>query len=388
MIARFPNLLERVSQYHKFNLPDQSFQRGKRRYRNIPVVTLALASLARPNRILMMTSTLILLGRVELLTVEVSIVPLWSFWGGNDVALPCFGFSGEVGGVVQFLFWIVEGIIEWILMSTAWLGNISWNDFTIGLGVPKADEKTGRGKSYSDVVMKGVNWVLNQWTVPEVVIEGVPTNILDTPARMRNGRPDRRIGHDFVRIGLPKSKIAPVFETLRSVMPAVMSNVSVTAGYYWINASWGVTGNPAQCVYRDASGVMQKTPKAYEYMKMINGSSSLGIATIAVSIGSQTTMQGGVSVATPGKEEFSIKIHNVLHMKKVSYSSPPQSAANGFEISEELYSAVEPLTMVATQNIFSSTSSAFNNDSFNPFARQQVNDNNNAAANDQTKFLL
>lgn len=253
--------------------------------------------------------------------------------------------------------------------TSAWLGNIPWNEFKIGMGRPKPDEKTGKGKIYSDIVMRGNDWVLNQWTMNGVVMEGVPEHILDKPPRMIGGRAERRIGHDFVRLGLPALAVGPVLETIRGGMPNVMSSMSVTNGYYWVNASWGVTGNPGKYVYKDAAGIMQTTFKAYDAMKMIMGSSSMGVATIAISVGNNTKMQDGKLLPIAGEEEFSIKIHNMLHLSKVKYSSPPQSAANGFDVSDEIYNMAESLSMPSGMNgMFSQTASAFGDSTMNPFA--------------------
>lgn len=252
---------------------------------------------------------------------------------------------------------------------SAWLGNIGWNEFRIGMGRAKPDEKTGKGKVYSDIVMKGNDWVLNQWTMNDVVVEGVPEHILEKAPRMIGGRPERRIGHDFLRIGLSAKKVAPVLETIRAGMPNVMSSMSVTNGFYWVNASWGVTGNPGKFVYKDANGIMQSTYKAYEAMKMIMGSSSMGVATVAISVGNNTKMQDGKLVPIAGEEEFSIKIHNMLHLAKVPYSSPPQSAANGFDVSQDIYDTAESLTMPSGMTgMFSQTAGAFGESNMNPFA--------------------
>jgi len=273
--------------------------------------------------------------------------------------------------------------------SRSWLGNIPWTEFVVGMGKPKSDEKTGKGKSYSDIVMKGPNWVLNQWTMADVVMEHVPDNILEKPPRMQNGRPERRIGHDFVRIGIPKMRAAPIFETIRSGIPAVMSNVSVTSGYYWTNASWGVTGNPGKFVYKDANGTMQETFKAYDAMKMMGNKSSMGVATIAISIGSNTKMQDGKMVPVPNEEEFSIKIHNMLHLKKVPYSSPPQSAANGFDVTEDVYASAESLSMPSgMSSMFSATASAFTDQSMNPFMNASSSAMNNPTGKGSTNLLF
>ena len=249
----------------------------------------------------------------------------------------------------------------------SWLPDIDTSEFKIGMGRVKPDEKTGKGKLYTDIVMKGPNWVLNQWTSKNVIMEGVPDNILDKPPRMINGRPERRIGHDFARIGLPKLSFAPIFETLKSSMPAVMDSVSITRGYYWINASWGVTGNPGSFAYKNGT-INQRTPKLYEAMKMLSGMSSMGVATIAVSIGNESKLEGGKMIPDPSKYEFSIKIHNMLHLKRVSYHSPPQSSSTGFEVPDELMNMAESLEPVSNVGaMFTDTSSAFASTGANPF---------------------
>ncbi|KAK1561577.1 uncharacterized protein LY79DRAFT_675443 [Colletotrichum navitas] len=81
----------------------------------------------------------------------------------------------------------------------------------------------------SDIVMKGRGddtWISNQWICDNVVIEGVPRHILGKPPRT---------------VHLPEIYFGLVFETLLSKYPKLMEGVSETVGYYWINASWGVT---------------------------------------------------------------------------------------------------------------------------------------------------
>jgi len=227
--------------------------------------------------------------------------------------------------------------------KAAILPNISLSEFSLGLGKIKGDEKTGKSKLYSDVVMKGPNWLLSQWTSKDVVMEGVANNILDKPPRMINGRPERRIGHDFARIGLPKTSFGPVFETLKEVYGGILESVSVTRGYYWLNASWGVTGSPGNFIYTGPNKIKQNTYKLYEAMKMISGYSSFGAAAIAISVAGEARMERGKMVPVSNKFELSIKLHNMFHVKKVTYRSPPQSASTGFEVTDDIYDEAEIL---------------------------------------------
>jgi hypothetical protein len=106
-------------------------------------------------------------------------------------------------------------------------------------------------------------------------------------------------------------------------MPGILQDVTVTRGDYWLNASWGVTGSLGSFVYKARDGTNPKTPKLYDAMKMIMGMSSMGLASIAISISSETRMEGGKMVPVEGQYELSVKIHNMFHIKKVPYNRPP-----------------------------------------------------------------
>ncbi|KAI6986066.1 hypothetical protein KC359_g8909 [Hortaea werneckii] len=278
-----------------------------------------------------------------------------------------------------------------VTRAPAVLPNIGWNEFRLGLGKVKPDEKTGKNKLYSDVVMKGSDWLLTQWTARYMVLESVPDNILDKPPRMNNGRSERRIGHDFARIGLPKMCFGPIFETLKKIFPSIMdtSSVSQTPGYYWLNASWGVTGSPGKFSYKGAGGVQREEYRLYDVMKQLQGMSSFGVGTIAISIGNESMMQGGKVVADQNKAELSIKLHNFMNIKRVPYHSPPQSAANGFEVSDDIFEEAEILEQnTGTTSTFGATSGAFSGGSANPFSGVHAAVNEGAAPGMNSQGLL
>lgn len=255
-----------------------------------------------------------------------------------------------------------------VTKGAATLPNIGWDEFKLGLGKVKPDEKTGKAKLYSDVVMRGPNWVLSQWTSKNVVLEGVADNILDKPPRVTNGKPDRRIGHDFARIGLPKTSFGPIFETLKVTFPMILDDVSTTKGYYWLNASWGVTGSPGRFLYTGKDKVTSSTFRLYDAMKMVAGYSSMGAGAIAISIANESEMRGGKMHANTTKYELSIKIHNMFHMKKVNYHSPPQAASTGFEVTDDMLDETESLEPVSNVGaMMSDTAGAFSTSSANPF---------------------
>jgi len=272
-------------------------------------------------------------------------------------------------------------------MSRAILPNLKPNMYSLGLGKVKPDQKTGKARVYSDAVIKGPDWVLNQWTIKNVILEGVPDKVLDKPPRMINGKMERRIGHEFARIGLPKESVGPVFGTLRSMMPSVLEDISHTRGYYWVNASWGVHQIPAKFVYV-SDGVKHEEASLYRAMKMLNELSSMGAGTVAISIANTAEVKNGDLVSAGDKYELSVKIHNMFHMKKVPYHSPPQSAATGFEVTEDMFKDVEELAPVSNMTtLLNSTSAAFGNQAPNPFFNMQAPTSTNVNAGPD-KYLV
>ncbi|KAF2123652.1 hypothetical protein P153DRAFT_412683 [Dothidotthia symphoricarpi CBS 119687] len=152
----------------------------------------------------------------------------------------------------------------------------------------------------------------------------------------------RRISHDFARIGLPKLSIAPIFEILRESMPAVLEEISITNGY---------------------------THKLYEAMKIISGMSSLAMAVVVISVASESEMENGKVVPTQGKYELSVKIHNVFHIRRVSYHNPKQSSSTGFEVPDNIFTEAEALHPISNvTSMLGATSSAFAGRSTDPFS--------------------
>ena len=55
----------------------------------------------------------------------------------------------------------------------------------------------------------------------------------------------RTIHAPFASLGLPILSLGAVFEILASNEPGLMDDLSITSGYYWHNASWGVNASAA-----------------------------------------------------------------------------------------------------------------------------------------------
>ena len=54
---------------------------------------------------------------------------------------------------------------------------------------------------------------------------------------------------------MPKISFGPVLATLALSRPTIMEGISVTNGYYWLNASWDVTGSPGNFMHKGERGV-------------------------------------------------------------------------------------------------------------------------------------
>lgn len=249
------------------------------------------------------------------------------------------------------------------------LPNLDLSKIKIGFGNPRVDEKLQKGKCYSDVVCVGIDndWVLNQWTVMDVVMEPVDEKTLNRPPRMINGRPERRIGEHFARFGFPKKCLGPILETVNDQVPGILEGMQSSVGYYWTNASWGVNANPGSFTYVGEGQQLHSTPSLPSAMRMLGTKSSRGIATIAISMSSDTKVVNGRSV--PGNEGlgFSIKCHNFVHLEKVDWHGAPQAASTGMELSNDILSMAQTLTKPAVaQSILSQTGDIFQGS--NPFA--------------------
>ncbi|KAH8156705.1 hypothetical protein CIB48_g11546 [Xylaria polymorpha] len=242
----------------------------------------------------------------------------------------------------------------------AYVSTLTPEHYCIGTGPEKFDT-TGSPRYYADVVVADINgnWLVNQWTSEGVVIEGVAQNILMQTNRVGNTS-GRRIGHHFARIGLPKFAFGPLFTTLNTNFGGTLSQISQTNGYYWMNASWGVSSFAATFSYMDETG-LRKVSSLVDVMRMLNGKSSLCLGTIAISVTCPAKMTDGKP--TPDKTSFglSIKMHNAFHIDTVDYHGPPQQGSTGMMVPARIAQKAKLMTsggigtMGGVSNIFGTT---------------------------------
>ncbi|KAK5162690.1 uncharacterized protein LTR77_011243 [Saxophila tyrrhenica] len=206
--------------------------------------------------------------------------------------------------------------------------------YCIGVGPYKYDV-TGGARHYSDAVVAGIggDWMLNQWTSEWVVIEGVAPDVFMKQHRVGSAtQNNRRIGVNFARIGLPKLAFGPLFNSLSENYPGVMGQIVQTPGYYWTNASWGVSSFAATFSYMDGDGQFRKTSNLSDVMRMLGGKSSLSLATVAISITCPSKSEGDRQVPDKSTHGLSIKLHNAFGVSVVDYHGPPQQGATGMMI--------------------------------------------------------
>ncbi|KAI0469829.1 hypothetical protein GGR56DRAFT_679052 [Xylariaceae sp. FL0804] len=141
----------------------------------------------------------------------------------------------------QFVISSEESTI--LTRPVAYLPTIGTKNYYLGFGHPKPDTKTGRSRTYVDIVMTGTSkWLVNQRASTDVIIKVILKSILKRPARVVDGKPEKRIGYDLARFGLPKLSFGLIFEMLATRNSSVVTNGIVsTASYFWINAPLGVT---------------------------------------------------------------------------------------------------------------------------------------------------
>jgi hypothetical protein len=63
------------------------------------------------------------------------------------------------------------------------------------------------------------------------VVNGVAEAILNAPP-MPGAKNNRRIGHNFARISLPKFAFGPLFNTLETNFAGILNYVRQSEGYY------------------------------------------------------------------------------------------------------------------------------------------------------------
>ncbi|KAK1050097.1 hypothetical protein LTR74_017142 [Friedmanniomyces endolithicus] len=225
-----------------------------------------------------------------------------------------------------------------------YISALDTSEYGVGIGPFKYDI-TGSPNHYSDAVVARIrgDWMLNQWTSEWVVIEGVAADVFMKQHRVGAAtQSNHRIGINFARIGLPKLAFGPLFNTLSLNYTGIMSTIIETAGYYWMNASWGVSSFAVTFAYMD-EGVLKKTSNLSDVMRMLNGKSSLALAIVAISITCPSKMEGERQIPDRSSYGLSVKLHNAFGVNFVDYHGPPQQGPTGTMIPKRFITGAQSM---------------------------------------------
>jgi len=187
--------------------------------------------------------------------------------------------------------------------------------------------------------MAGVSgdWLINQWTSDMCVLDGIDPSVLLKQTKQGN-RTGRRIGVHFARVGLPKFAFGPLFSSLALEYPGFLDKVASTQGYYWVNASWGVTTSPGQFIsVNEKTRKVDHTAVLQDVMRRLGGQSSLGIATVAVSVTFEVINDGSAK-PPPNRQKagLSVKLHNFCQSAIVDYHGPQQQLASSMKVPQRI----------------------------------------------------
>jgi hypothetical protein len=219
------------------------------------------------------------------------------------------------------------------------INNIDLSRTAIGIGPPKKgtagrDSKTS---GYCDVVLCCHGMDKNAAMLPQFysdmcVIEGVG----DRPEG-RAQQAQRRLGEHFVRVGLPAAYFVTVMNGVQKHCGIKQLPAKVTEfnGYYWLNASWGVSSNPATYSYMGPEGTMVTAPSLISGMAHLEGKSVMGLMVVAISISAPWRLDGAMKEYMDLKQaELSVKCHNFIERRPCDLRGPPQVVSAGIDITD------------------------------------------------------
>ncbi|OBT60427.1 hypothetical protein VE03_10327, partial [Pseudogymnoascus sp. 23342-1-I1] len=221
----------------------------------------------------------------------------------------------------------------------AYLSAASSKDYVIGVGQQKYDTTGQNPRYYMDAVMAGSSgsWLINQWTSDMCVLDGIDPSVLLKQTKQGN-KTGRKIGIHFARIGLPKFAFGPLFNTLNTEYPGFLDKVASTEGFYWVNASWGVSTSPGQFIsINEKTRQIEHTTALQDVMRKLGGRSALGIATVAISVTFEVINDGSPK-PPPNlqKAGLSVKLHNFCMSDEVDYHGPQQQLASSMRVPQRI----------------------------------------------------
>ncbi|RYP63178.1 hypothetical protein DL771_009409 [Monosporascus sp. 5C6A] len=177
------------------------------------------------------------------------------------------------------------------------------------------------------------------------------------------GGPELKNSEHFTKFGFPKANLGPIFETMNTAVPGVLNSMSSTARYYWTKPEASTpTQGPTRTPTRPCTG----TPTSPRPCAC-SGGRPPRVSPRSPSPWPATRRRWAArsSPAAPTDLGFSVKCYNFVHLEKVYWHGPPQSASVGVELEGAGGLGPRPGPAV-TQSLLSQTGDAFGGT--NPFA--------------------
>lgn len=197
----------------------------------------------------------------------------------------------------------------------AWLSNADPDGYLVGVG-PASQTSTTTLLAYQRVMMvsSDYTWMLREWTLDGVVVEGVPMGVLLS---------SRTTGNRFVRIGLPKWQLRKVVTTLTANFQGIMRGVMEDNDYYWTNADLTDPSFESTFSYVNECGALDRT-SFVGMMVVLNGRSSLCTASIAINV---ETMELPTATTNCGVHTLMVSLLGAVHLAGTDVRSPRRAVS-------------------------------------------------------------
>lgn len=206
------------------------------------------------------------------------------------------------------------------------------------IGIPsRASVSDGAERMYADVAIQVENGqtTLTQLTIPWVVLTG-QSHQQRLAASKNKGQGGRVNGVDYIRIGIPLAFAYPVLMPLLNGLITNLDTTTITDNYVWVTAGWGNKSRPAEFQFqtRAPTGPQTKTDQRVMHMSL-EGKSSLGVATLSISLSWGQKVENASKVPDPGDCSMSVKLYSHKHLKAGDWCNGDNAATAGLVLSEQ-----------------------------------------------------
>uniref|UniRef100_A0A7S0XCW6 Uncharacterized protein n=1 Tax=Mantoniella antarctica TaxID=81844 RepID=A0A7S0XCW6_9CHLO len=182
------------------------------------------------------------------------------------------------------------------------------------------------------VQLENSQMTLTQFQVPRTVLVGLSGDQL-MDAVSNAGENGRTIGTHYVRCGLNLAYMFPVLMPFLKII-SNMDSVKVVDHYAFMTPGWGNRTREAMFSYSNV-GKLHSTNKQTEMHAMLKGKSTMGIATVGLSLHFSVKIVKGREVCGPIDIDLSLKLYSFRHAKSGDWTSGDNAASCGIDLSAE-----------------------------------------------------